>query len=160
MAMVVPRADDAFRQVTGVSLRVEYRASVEGDDLEAAFLARLSERREDELSRRTTLVGPHRDELELGVGDLAARRFASHGDAWAAALSLRLGVAGAVEAQAGEWPVVVLDDPFSGLDPARRRRLGAVLDLPGQVLVTVPDENHVPAGAAVWEVHDGTVRAR
>jgi DNA replication and repair protein RecF len=160
MAAVGPRAGETFRRVTGVDLRVDYRASVEGADLEDAFLARLSERREDELARRTTLVGPHRDELDLGVGALTARRFASHGEAWAAALSLRLGVAGAVEAETGEWPLVLLDDPFSGLDPARRRRLGGLLEAPAQVLVSVPEEDHVPGGAAVWEVHDGTVRAR
>ena len=105
-------------------------------------------------------MGPHRDELELGVEDLAARRFASHGESWAAALCLRLGVAGAVEVEVGEPPVIVLDDPFSGLDPARRRRLAEVLASRGQVLVSVPDENHVPAGATVWEVRDGAAKPR
>jgi DNA replication and repair protein RecF len=160
MGMVSPRADDAFRHVTGASLRVEYRPSVEGEDVEAAFHAGLAARREDDLIRRTTLVGPHRDELDLGVGELAARRFASHGEAWAAALCLRLGLAGSLEAEAGEPPVVLLDDPFSGLDPNRRRRLGELLGGRGQVLVSVPDENQVPPGAAVWEVRDGTVRPR
>ena len=162
---VGPRADEDFRRVTKTSLVVRYRPSVDagdvgGGDLEKAFLELLAARRDDELARRTTLVGPHRDDLDLGVGELAARRFASHGEAWAAALSLRLGVAGAVEAEVGEPPVLILDDPFSGLDPARRRRLGDLLEGRGQVLVSVPDENQVPADAAVWEVDDGAVRAR
>jgi DNA replication and repair protein RecF len=160
MVMVGPRADGDFRRVTETALLVRYRPSVEGEDLERSFLERLSERQDDELARRTTLVGPHRDDLELGVGELTARRFASHGEGWAAALCLRLGMAGAVQAEVGEPPVVILDDPFSGLDPVRRRRLGELLGGRGQVLVSVPDENHVPGGAVVWEVVDGSVRAR
>jgi DNA replication and repair protein RecF len=157
--MLAPRADDDFRRVTRTPLRVGYRPSVEPAG-EEAFVERLAVRRDDELTRRTTLVGPHRDELDLGVGELTARRFASHGEAWAAALCLRLGLAGAVEVETGEPPALLLDDPFSGLDPERRERLGALLGSRGQVLVSVPDENHVPEGAVVWEVRDGSVRAR
>jgi DNA replication and repair protein RecF len=160
MAMVGPRADGDFLRVTETALLVRYLPSVEGEDLERSFLEGLAARQDEELARRTTLVGPHRDDLELGVGELTARRFASHGEGWAAALCLRLGMAGAVEAEVGEPPVVILDDPFSGLDPVRRRRLGELLEGRGQVLVSVPDENHVPGGAVVWEVQDGSVRAR
>lgn len=160
MERVAPAAGDAFEEVAGERLRASYRPSVEGDDLEKAFLGRLEERREDELVRRTTLVGPHRDELDLAVGELTARRFASHGEAWAGALCLRLGTAAAVAAEVEEPPVVLLDDAFSGLDPVRRRRLADVLRPRGQVLVTVPDEAHAPSDAAVWEVADGHVRPR
>jgi DNA replication and repair protein RecF len=160
MDRVGPRAGDEFERVAGDRLRVAYAASVEGDDLEAAMLRRLEERRADELVRRTTLVGPHRDELELAVGELAARRFASHGESWAGALCLRLGLWGAVSAEAAEPPVLLLDDPFSGLDPARRRRLGEGLAERGQVVIAVPDEAQVPPGASVWEVKEGRVRPR
>lgn len=160
---VGPRAGDEFERVAEDRLRVEYAASVEGgpdEDLEAAMLRRLGERREDELVRRTTLVGPHRDELDLAVGALAARRFASHGESWAGALCLRLGLWGAVGAHVGEPPILLLDDPFSGLDPVRRRRLGEGLAERGQVVIAVPDEAQIPTGAAVWEVDEGRVRAR
>jgi DNA replication and repair protein RecF len=142
---------------------VSYRASLEedpGEDLEFAMRRRLGERRRDELVRRTTLVGPHRDELELAVGEMTARRFASHGESWAGALCLRLGLWGAVGAEIGEPPVLLLDDPFSGLDPGRRRRLAEGLTERGQVLVAVPDEAQVPGGATVWEVEGGRVRPR
>jgi DNA replication and repair protein RecF len=150
LSMVGPRADNAFRLVTGSPLRVAYRPSVEADgDVEGRFLERLAARLDDELVRRTTLVGPHRDELELGVGELAARRFASHGEAWGAVLCLRLGMAGAVDVELGEPPVVLLDDPFSGLDPERRQRLGELLAGRGQVLVSVPDESGSRGGLGV-----------
>jgi DNA replication and repair protein RecF len=177
VARVGPRAGEEYQAVAGVPLTVRYRSSVAPDGVEEAggdladpsnpeasaalsrwFLDRLAARRGDELVRRTTLVGPHRDDLELAVGDLAARGFASHGEAWAAALCLRLGVAGALAAEAGDPPVVVLDDPFSGLDPVRRRRVGEGLSGRGQVVMAVPDEAQVPADAKVWEVEEGRVR--
>ena len=157
------RAGDEFERVAGQRLGVAYAASVEPrpeEGLEAAMLRRLGERRDDELVRRTTLVGPHRDELDLAVGEMTARRFASHGESWAGALCLRLGLWGAVSAEAGEPPVLLLDDPFSGLDPVRRRRLGEGLAERGQVLIAVPDEAQVPQGAAVWAVEGGHVRPR
>jgi DNA replication and repair protein RecF len=157
---VAPRASAAFESISGDRLVVRYVPSVEGDDLVEAFIRRLAERREDELVRRTTLVGPHRDELELAVGELAVRRFASHGEAWAAALSLRMGTAEALAEEMGEPAVILLDDPFSGLDPTRRGRLQEALRSRGQVVITVPDEAQVPSGATVWEVSDGGVRVR
>jgi DNA replication and repair protein RecF len=88
-----------------------------------AFAARLRERRADELARRSTLVGPHRDELTLGVKGLVARGFASHGEAWGAALSLRASLAEALRSEVDDAPVTFLDDPFSPFDPDRRRSM-------------------------------------
>lgn len=177
VARLGPRAGEDYEALAGERLTVRYRSSVAPDGVEVAggsvedrgdpdavvalsrwFHERLAARRGDELVRRTTLVGPHRDDLDLAVGDLAARGFASHGEAWAAALCLRLGLAGALAAEARDPPVVVLDDPFSGLDPVRRRRVGEGLPSRGQVIVAVPDEAQVPADAKVWEVEDGRVR--
>jgi recombinational DNA repair ATPase RecF len=69
-----------------------------------------------------------------------------------------VGLAGAVASETGDPPVLVLDDPFSGLDPIRRRRVGEELPGRGQVVVAVPDEAQVPPDAKVWEVEDGRVR--
>jgi DNA replication and repair protein RecF len=165
-------AGQGFQELSGggeEALGVEYRPSVQppGDpaaggteELAGAFRDRLAERRQDELVRRTTLVGPHRDDLGLTVEGLAARGFASHGEAWGAALSLRLAQAEAVREEIAEPPVALLDDPFSGLDPERRRRLAASLEGRGQVLLAVPEEAHVPPGAAVLCVEEGRVVAR
>ena len=161
VARLSPGAQEEFAGLSGSGLACEYRPSVWGEDLEEAFRARLAERRSDELTRRTSLVGPHRDDLELAVRDLGARAFASHGEAWAAALCLRLGLGSAIEAEVGEPPVLLLDDPFSALDPRRGGQVADRLAGRGQVVVTVADEAHVPAKAeAVWDVSAGAVTVR
>jgi recombinational DNA repair ATPase RecF len=71
-----------------------------------------------------------------------------------------LGVWGAVAAQIDEPPILILDDPFSGLDPERRTRLTEGLAERGQVLISVPDQAQVPSGATVWELEGGSVEAR
>jgi DNA replication and repair protein RecF len=154
-----PLAAEEFAALSGDPLVVQYESSVEWADLPDSFHRRLAERRADELIRRTTLVGPHRDDLRLVVQDLVARGFASHGETWAAALCLRLGLASAVAAEAGEEPIRFLDDPFSGLDPERRDRIARRLVGAEQRVIAVPDDHHVPPGAAVWRVKEGRVLA-
>jgi DNA replication and repair protein RecF len=156
-------AGEEFVAVTGYDLIVRYGANVEPQgDVEATYRARLAERRADELQRRTSLVGPHRDELELAVRDLGARAFASHGETWAAALALRLAMASAVEEQIGERALLLLDDPYSALDPGRRDRIAERLAARGgQVVITVADDADVPPrAAAVWDVRAGAVTPR
>jgi DNA replication and repair protein RecF len=157
LAHVAPIASQEFESLSGDPLKVEYQPSVWGDPLEEAFRARLRERRADELIRRSTLVGPHRDDVRLEVQGLVARGFASHGESWGAALCLRLGLARAVAEEAGDQPILFLDDPFSGLDPERRDRIGARLGGRDQLVLAVPDDQQVPAGAAVWRVKEGRV---
>ena len=161
VARLSPGAQEEFAALSGTWLACEYRPSVWGEDLEEAFRTRLAERRGDELTRRTSLVGPHRDDLELAVRDLGARAFASHGEAWAAALCLRLGLGSAIQAEVGERPVLLLDDPFSALDPKRGAQVAERLAGRGQVVVTVADEAHVPPRAqAVWDVSAGAATVR
>jgi len=154
-------ADAEFRRLSGHGLDVGYLPNVSGHDVEEAFLERLAQREADELLRRTTLVGPHRDDLHLGVRELTVRGFASHGEAWGAALSLRLGLSAAVAEVFGEPPVLLVDDPFSALDPKRRDQVAAGLPGRGQVIASVADEHDVPGGsAAIWDVSSGAVRER
>ncbi len=160
---LAPPSSAAFAGVTGYELVVRYVPNVgETDDVEAAFRTRLAERRTDELLRRTSLVGPHRDDLELAVRDLGARAFASHGETWVAALSLRLGVAGAVQAALGEPPIMLVDDPYSALDPSRRDRVAELLAArDGQVVITVADDADIPAQArAIWDIAAGRLTPR
>ena len=160
---MAPPASEGFEALAGYGLAATYAPNIwSADDLELAYRARLEERRPDELVRRTSLVGPHRDDLELAVRDLGARAFASHGEAWAAALCLRLGLATAVEREVGEPPILLVDDPFSALDPKRRDQIGERLAARGgQVVISVADEADVPTAAhATWDVHAGSVTPR
>ncbi len=114
--------------------------------------------RAEEIERGVCLVGPHRDELELRIGDLPARGYASHGESWSAALALRL-AAFELLREAGDDPVLLLDDVFAELDSGRRERLAAVAADAEQVIVTAAVAQDVPpvlAGAR-FEVADGSV---
>jgi DNA replication and repair protein RecF len=114
--------------------------------------------RPEEIERGVCLVGPHRDELELRIGDLPARGYASHGESWSAALALRL-AAFELLRQAGDDPVLLLDDVFAELDAGRRERLAAVAAEAEQVLVTAAVAQDVPPvlTGARFEVAEGRV---
>lgn len=142
---------------------IAYRASVEtqlaghsgGSDrevLEAALLAALAARRTAELERGVCLVGPHRDDLELWLGDQPAKGFASHGESWSFAVALRLAAYELLRADGGE-PVLLLDDVFAELDTARRRALATVAESAEQVLVTAAVAEDIPAGWAARQVY-------
>lgn len=109
-----------------------------------------------ERERGVTLVGPHRDDLYLGVGDLPAKGFASHGESWSLALALRLG-ARDVLGETGQAPIVMLDDVFAALDATRRARLAARCAAFDQVLVTAAVAEDVPLSGCRHLVHGGTV---
>ena len=100
--------------------------------------------RPDELERGVCLVGPHRDELELRIGDLPARGYASHGESWSMALALRLAGYELLRAD-GDDPVLILDDVFAELDSGRRERLAVLVGGAEQVLVTAAVPADVPA---------------
>jgi len=161
---VASPASAAFEEVCGYGLLVSYAPNVAGaaGDVEAAFRGQLAERRADELVRRTSLVGPHRDELDLAVRDLGARSFASHGETWVAALAARLGIATAVGDAIGEPPILLVDDPYSALDPTRRDRIARMLaERHGQVVISVADEADIPLHAdAILDVRAGAVTPR
>jgi DNA replication and repair protein RecF len=114
--------------------------------------------RDQELERGVCLVGPHRDDLELRIGDLPARGYASHGESWSAALALRL-AAYELLREGGDDPVLLLDDVFAELDTGRRERLAAVAAGAEQVLVTaaVPGDVPLVLTGARFEVADGRV---
>jgi DNA replication and repair protein RecF len=162
-----PHVAAAYAQVapSSVVLGMTYNASVElpdergADVLEAALLAELARVRTQELERGVNLVGPHRDELQLGLGELPVRGYASHGESWSTALALRLGSYELLRDE-GIEPVLVLDDVFAALDVGRRDQLAAVASKAEQSIITAAVASDVPeplAGAR-FDVHDGEIR--
>jgi len=130
----------------------------DAEKLAAGLREALALARAEEIDRGVCLVGPHRDELELRIGDLPARGYASHGESWSAALALRL-AAFELLRQGGDDPVLLLDDVFAELDSGRRERLATLAAGAEQVIVTVAVEQDVPpvlAGAR-FEVAGGKV---
>ncbi|MEL5990971.1 DNA replication/repair protein RecF [Microbacterium phosphatis] len=152
---------DAYAAIAGEDHRpqLEWALSVrgadpeEGDDHQEAgggstadlFRAALAEKRAAELDRGLTLVGPHRDDLILRVRGLPVKGYASHGESWSVALSLRLASAELLRAESpGGDPVLILDDVFAELDAERRGRLAGVVSGYEQVVVTAAVAGDIP----------------
>ncbi|MGZ4206290.1 MAG: DNA replication/repair protein RecF [Actinomycetota bacterium] len=152
IAMLAPHATAAYQAVGGdAPFAVAYVPNVpvpaETTDpavWASSMRARLAERRGDEIVRGVTLVGPHRDDLSIDIGDMPARTHASHGEGWLAALALVLGAHAVVAETLAEQPVLLLDDPFTLLDPERRERLVRALPGEAQVLLTAADPGEIP----------------
>ncbi|HEY4005082.1 MAG TPA: DNA replication/repair protein RecF [Pseudonocardia sp.] len=136
---------------------LRYRASVpdvseksEVDELEQVLLAELASLRRQELERGVCLVGPHRDDLELRLGDGPAKGYASHGESWSLALALRLGAFELLRTDPADVtgvvsdPILILDDVFAELDVRRRRALAERAERAEQVLVTAAVADDVP----------------
>lgn len=166
LADLMPHAADAYAGIapTNNVAAADYRSSVDLDgvrdrvELAAALTAGMSERRADEVRRGVSLVGPHRDDVALNLGELPAKGYASHGESWSFALSLKLGAFQLLRAD-GIEPVLVLDDVFAELDVTRRERLAAGVIEAEQVLVTAAVRADVPGVLAGqrFRVADGVV---
>ena len=114
------------------------------DELRTAMLDELLRVRRNELDRGISLIGPHRDDLELLLGGGPAKGYASHGESWSYALALKLGAFALLRSD-GVDPVLVLDDVFAELDVTRRDRLAELIADADQVLITAAVQADVPA---------------
>jgi DNA replication and repair protein RecF len=117
-------------------------------ELTQLFTGTLLRHRRKELDRGVSLVGPHRDELALLLGQVPAKGYASHGETWSMALALRLASYYLLleeDPTPGGDPVLILDDVFAELDTQRRTRLAAIVAPAEQVLVTAAVGDDIPA---------------
>ena len=141
----------SYRSSLGAALPETYGVAdgerAQPEVLKDVLLKALGEARKAELERGISLVGPHRDELDLILGEAPAKGYASHGESWSFALALRLGSYELLRAEAGE-PVLLLDDVFAELDRKRRARLAEVAASAEQVLVTAAVDEDVPGELA------------
>lgn len=106
---------------------------------------RLEELQYEEVERGVTLVGPHRDDLHLQLGDFPAKGYASHGESWSVAISLRLGAFNLLKSEGAE-PILILDDIFSELDASRRNQLMNAISIAEQTIITAAVESDLPSG--------------
>ncbi|BCW65241.1 DNA replication and repair protein RecF [Arthrobacter sp. NicSoilB4] len=121
------------------------------DELTERYVQAFALSRRKELERGISLVGPHRDELELILGTAPAKGYASHGETWSMCLSLRLASYYVMLDDArtgGSAPILILDDVFAELDVQRRRKLAAIVSGAEQVLVTAAVEDDIPVELA------------
>ncbi|MBV9128627.1 MAG: DNA replication and repair protein RecF [Verrucomicrobia bacterium] len=140
------------------TLGLRYESGIRGDNNGGAedFTAALHASRAEETRLRQTLVGPHRDDLCLTLADRAAAEFASEGQQRTVALALKLAQASLLEAVWKTPPLLLFDDIFGELDPARRNALLAALPAGAQQLITTThlDWLDAPPAGPVWELTD------
>jgi DNA replication and repair protein RecF len=127
---------------------IVYKSSIENPSLNQSenseeIMERLVNNRGAELERGLTLTGPHRDDLLLILGDHLVKGYASHGESWSIALSLKLATYNLLKSD-GLSPILILDDVFSELDEERRERLAEIAKGADQTIITVAVENDLP----------------
>ena len=117
---------------------------------------------EEEVRLKTTLVGPHRDDLLLRLSGQPAAAYASEGQQRTMAIALKLGHARLLESEFGDIPLLLLDDVFGELDTGRRNRLFANLPAGGQRIITTTSLawlNDTPTGK-LYEIKDDSAGGR
>ncbi len=128
---------------------ISYKCSTEGvtkniDENITALTNRLDEVAYQEIERGVSLIGPHRDDLHLQLGDFPAKGYASHGESWSMAISLRIGSFNLLKSE-GASPILILDDVFAELDTSRRIQLMSATKLAEQTFITAAVESDLPA---------------
>lgn len=147
-------------------VEISYKSSTPnlGADLEENRILlsnRLQEVQYQEIERGVTLIGPHRDDLHLQLGDFPAKGYASHGESWSYAISLRLGAFNLLKNE-GANPILILDDVFAELDSSRRLQLMNATQVAEQTIITAAVENDLPPGLETERryVYSGRVSER
>lgn len=127
-----------------------------GDKFATAMIGTL----DDDLERGTTSIGPHRDDVLFTLNELPVKGYASHGETWSFALSLKLATAELFRHESLGDPIVILDDVFAELDVARRDRLTNAVSGFEQVIITAAVKADVPdlAIARTFFVESGVVK--
>jgi DNA replication and repair protein RecF len=156
-----PLARLAYRRIAGQAeeLRLEYQPSVKGD-----FAVDLAQSRRREAAYRSTLIGPHRDDLELLIDDRSAAQFGSEGQKRTLAIACKLAQAEYLAGIHGSPPVLLIDDIMGELDEKRRSGFLPLLERAhqarGQVFMTATEENwpkELGGEGQRWQVQRGTL---
>ena len=158
MEHLAPLAVAAYARLSGgEELTVTFQPSAAAEELSGS----LPGQRREEVKAGMTLIGPHRDDLTLEVGGMAASTFASRGQARTTALALRLAEASFLQMERREGPILLLDDILSELDTGRRRQVLEETAKYEQVVVTAAEPALIRDApvepSATLILRDGTV---
>lgn len=97
-----------------------------------------------EVARAVNLIGPHRDDFAINLHRLAAKEYASNGEAWTLALALKMALCEVIEQHSGKQPIIILDDVFAQLDMSRREQIMQFAQHKTQVFITMAALRDVP----------------
>ena len=156
-----PLARLAYRRISNDAeeLRIHYEPNVKGD-----FTVELAQHRDREKRTRLTLVGPHRDELQLLLNEKSAAQFGSEGQKRTLAIALKMAQAEYLTGLHGSAPVLLIDDVMGELDLKRRSGLLPLLERArqssGQVFMTCTEDNwprELGRDLARWQISHGMV---
>ena len=149
LAQLTPLFNQIYKEISNVKpAEIIYKSSLEGISENATensekIMEKLITNRSSELERGLTLTGPHRDDLLLTLGDHQVKGYASHGESWSIALSLKLATYNLLKSD-GLSPILILDDVFSELDEDRREKLSQIAKTAEQTIITVAVESDLP----------------
>ena len=160
-----PYVSEHYRNLNEVKpASISYKSSTEGLTADVMGNVDILRRRADEvlkqeLDRGVSLIGPHRDDLHLQLGDFPAKGYASHGESWSMAIALRIASFTLLKSE-GADPILILDDIFAELDNQRRKQLTAVTQFAEQTIITTAVESDLPPEllSAKFYVTPGVVR--
>jgi DNA replication and repair protein RecF len=154
IARIAPLAEFWHRDISGSreTLEIRYAPSVpiEKDDpalIQQAFLDKIQQRAIAEQVQQTSLVGPHRDEVEFTINDTPARQYGSQGQQRTLVLALKLAELKLIESVVGEPPLLLLDDVLAELDPKRQHKLLDTIQDRFQTLITT---THLDSFDSQW----------
>jgi DNA replication and repair protein RecF len=162
---LMPIFTDVYKEISPEKRAyITYKSSVENPTTNPTenrelIVQKLKEVRNQEIDRGLTLVGPHRDDLLLMLGDHFVKGYASHGESWSIALSLKLASYQLLQND-GLKPILILDDVFSELDEERRHRLIALANSAEQTFITVAVQSDLPPelSGKFFTVKSGSVK--
>jgi DNA replication and repair protein RecF len=144
LAEVNERAGNYYHNIApNQTFQIAYQPSIRyeaSDNIEEAFDRRLIEVWERERIMQSSLVGPHRDDVDLSIGGTPARSHGSQGELRSAAISLKLAVYDLLKDRRSIRPILLLDEIFAELDPGRVEALAGCFHELGQVFVTTADQ--------------------
>ena len=153
VARLAPVASAAYGEISGNTeiLQLEFAPGNGGD-----FAGELAESKPQELRLRQTVVGPHRDDIQMLVAAKAANQYASEGQQRTVALALKIAQSRIFMAEEGMAPLLLIDDIFGELDPMRRNSLLQYLPAEAQKLVTATSMQwrEATGDGPVWELSD------